>query len=85
MTAPRPVTSAIASTRYVDQSSASYTTTSDVSQVYTYLHAYLNITMAPHPGIDAEKIKEKARKDLLDLLEGVCKAMRIICFLALTY
>lgn len=30
--------------------------------------------MAPHPGIDTEQIKEKARKDLLDLLEGVCKA-----------
>ncbi|KAL8714816.1 MAG: hypothetical protein Q9220_001329 [cf. Caloplaca sp. 1 TL-2023] len=27
--------------------------------------------MAPHPGIDTELIKEKARKDLLDLLEGV--------------
>ncbi|MCJ1243068.1 hypothetical protein MMC30_000264 [Trapelia coarctata] len=27
--------------------------------------------MAPHPGIDTEQIKEKARKDLLDLLEGV--------------
>ena len=30
--------------------------------------------MAPHPGIDTDQIKEKARKDLLDLLEGVCKA-----------
>lgn len=30
--------------------------------------------MAPHPGIDTEHIKNKARKDLLDLLEGVCKA-----------
>ena len=29
--------------------------------------------MAPHPGIDTNQIKEKARKDLLDLLEGVCK------------
>ncbi|MCJ1391194.1 hypothetical protein MMC18_004056 [Xylographa bjoerkii] len=27
--------------------------------------------MAPHPGIDTDQIKEKARKDLLDLLEGV--------------
>ncbi|MCJ1478497.1 hypothetical protein MMC13_007177 [Lambiella insularis] len=27
--------------------------------------------MAPHPGIDTDLIKEKARKDLLDLLEGV--------------
>jgi vacuolar protein sorting-associated protein 33A len=31
--------------------------------------------MAPHPGIDTGQIKEKARKDLLDLLEGVCKAV----------
>ena len=30
--------------------------------------------MAPHPGIDTDAIKDKARKDLLDLLEGVCKA-----------
>lgn len=30
--------------------------------------------MAPHPGVDTEQIKEQARKDLLDLLEGVCKA-----------
>lgn len=29
--------------------------------------------MAPHPGIDTDGIKEKARKDLLDLIEGVCK------------
>ena len=32
--------------------------------------------MAPHPGhpgIDVEQIKEKGRKDLLDLIEGVCK------------
>ena len=33
--------------------------------------------MAPHPGIDTAQIKEKAQKDLLDLLEGVCKASRI--------
>ena len=31
--------------------------------------------MAPHPGIDTEQIREKARKDILDLLEGVCKAI----------
>ena len=29
--------------------------------------------MAPEPGIDTKQIREKARKDLLDLLEGVCK------------
>ncbi|KAK4698115.1 vacuolar protein sorting-associated protein 33A, partial [Lecanoromycetidae sp. Uapishka_2] len=27
--------------------------------------------MAPHPGIESDQIREKARKDLLDLLEGV--------------
>ncbi|KAL8837035.1 MAG: hypothetical protein Q9176_005904 [Flavoplaca citrina] len=27
--------------------------------------------MSPHPGIDTDAIKDKARKDLLDLLEGV--------------
>lgn len=32
--------------------------------------------MAPHPGIDTDSLKEKARKDLLGLLEGVCKASR---------
>ena len=31
--------------------------------------------MAPHPGIETDQIKDKARKDLLDLLEGVCKAL----------
>ena len=30
--------------------------------------------MAPHPGIDTDQIKDKARKDLLDLIHGVCKA-----------
>ena len=34
--------------------------------------------MAPHPGINTHHIQEKARKDLLDLLEGVCKARRPI-------
>ena len=30
--------------------------------------------MAPHPGIDIDQIRDKAKKDLLDLLQGVCKA-----------
>ena len=34
------------------------------------------IGMAPHPGIDTDHIREKARKALLDLLEGVCKAQQ---------
>jgi len=29
--------------------------------------------MAPHAGFDTDQIKEKARKDLLYLLEGVSK------------
>jgi hypothetical protein len=33
--------------------------------------------MVPHPGIDTAEIKDKARKDLLDLLHGVCKAISI--------
>lgn len=31
--------------------------------------------MAPHPGIDTDEIRDKARKELLDLLEGVCKSL----------
>lgn len=30
--------------------------------------------MAPHAGFDTDQIKDKARKDLLYLLEGVSKA-----------
>lgn len=30
-------------------------------------------SMAPHPGINTDEIKAQARKDLLNLLEGVCK------------
>jgi hypothetical protein len=30
--------------------------------------------MAPHAGFDTDSIKDKARKDLLNLLEGVSKA-----------
>ena len=33
----------------------------------------INLNMAPHPGIDTGQIKEKARRDLLHLLEGVCQ------------
>lgn len=35
--------------------------------------------MAPHPGIDTESLKDKARKELLNLLEGVCKACPLTC------
>ena len=31
--------------------------------------------MAPHPGIDPEQIRDKARKDILDLLESVCESV----------
>jgi len=39
------------------------------------------LTMAPHAGFDTDHIKDKARKDLLYLLEGVSKGppMRIAC------
>lgn len=30
--------------------------------------------MAPHTGFDTDSIKQKARKDILNLLEGVSKA-----------
>lgn len=33
----------------------------------------VKVLMAPHPGIDTDEIRDRARKDLLDLLEGVCK------------
>lgn len=42
------------------------------------IHCLGNAGMAPHPGIDTDHIREKARKDLLDLLEGVCKARQRI-------
>lgn len=32
------------------------------------------MTMSPHVGFDADQIRDKARKDLLYLLEGVSKA-----------
>ena len=41
--------------------------------------------MAPHPGIDPDQIKEKARKDLLDLLESVCKAPSFVRHVILRY
>lgn len=31
--------------------------------------------MAPHPGSEADHIRDKARRDLLNLLEGVSKAV----------
>jgi hypothetical protein len=36
--------------------------------------------MAPFPGSDADYIKDKARKGLLNLLEGVSKAPSWHCF-----
>lgn len=46
--------------------------------------------MAPHVGFDAEQIRDKARKDLLYLLEGVSKtalesSVFLSRYLALTY
>ena len=34
--------------------------------------------MAPHPGINADNIREKARKDLLDLLESVRRQSKTV-------
>jgi hypothetical protein len=34
--------------------------------------------MAPHVGFDTDQIRDKARKDLLYLLEGVSKASRLV-------
>ena len=39
-----------------------------------YFSTQRKVGMSPHPGIDTDAIKDKAKKDLLDLLEGVCKA-----------
>ena len=36
---------------------------------------HTQLTMAPHTGFDTDQIKDKARKDLLYLLEGVSKAL----------
>jgi len=33
--------------------------------------------MAPHAEFDTEQVKEKARKDLLYLLEGVCLIQKL--------
>lgn len=35
---------------------------------------HVELTMAPHAGFDTDQIRDKARKDLLYLLEGVSKA-----------
>ena len=35
------------------------------------------VVMAPHPGIDTDQIRDKVRRSLFDLLEGVCKGSRI--------
>ena len=34
--------------------------------------------MASHSGADADYFKDKARRDLLNLLEGVSKALRAV-------
>lgn len=34
--------------------------------------------MAPHVGFDTDQIRDKARKDLLYLLEGVSKASQLV-------
>jgi hypothetical protein len=39
----------------------------------TVFRPHVELTMAPHVGFDTDQIKDKARKDLLYLLEGVSK------------
>jgi hypothetical protein len=36
-------------------------------------HPHVELTMAPHAGFETDQIKDKAKKDLLYLLEGVSK------------
>ena len=38
------------------------------------VNPHVELVMAPHAGFDTDLIKQKARKDLLNLLEGVSKA-----------
>jgi hypothetical protein len=38
------------------------------------INPHVELIMAPHAGFDPDSIKQKARKDLLHLLEGVSKA-----------
>jgi hypothetical protein len=49
----------------------------EAAQAISYVRSHhillARLSMAPHPGIDTDVIKAQARKDLLNLLEGVCK------------
>jgi hypothetical protein len=38
---------------------------------------HVELIMAPHAGFDTDQIKDKSRKDLLYLLEGVSKDYRL--------
>lgn len=49
----------------------SFVSSDDLNVAYI---VFIEVKMAPHPGIDTDAIKDEARKDLLGLLEGVCKA-----------
>jgi hypothetical protein len=41
------------------------------------VHPHAELNMVPHVGFDTDQIKDKARKDLLYLLEGVSKGSRL--------
>ena len=43
------------------------------------VNPHVELTMAPHAGFDTDQIKDKSRKDLLYLLEGVGTS-RYLCF-----
>jgi hypothetical protein len=43
------------------------------SRISINVRPHVELTMAPHVGFNTDQIKDKARKDLLYLLEGVSK------------
>ncbi len=46
------------------------------------MRRHVELTMAPHAGFDTDQIKDKARKDLLYLLEGVSKGSYSVLILS---
>lgn len=51
------------------------TQASNLGDLFCNINPHVEVIMAPHAGFDTETIKQKARKDLLNLLEGVSKAI----------
>jgi hypothetical protein len=67
-------TSATLGPPYKLLSAISLNSPSSVSTAYPYGSPHVELAMAPRAGLDTSQIKDKARKDLLYLLEGVSKA-----------